>query len=673
MLKMNSCLISTVLILIAVRHVLSGGLGDVSNHPAWEYLDSLDCGFSATDRIVGGLTASLGQFPWLVRFGYKIESEGELDWMCGAALITDRHVLTAGHCVMPGEYVLSDVRIGEFDTRTNPDCQLSMCAPPVQDRKIKHIIIHPEFNKPPYHNDIAIVEMDNPVELNEYVTPLCLPREEEIRPKLGEIVSVAGWGKTNMTTQERAQILQYIALPIVAPDECSFGKGFKVDSNEILCAGAQLNQDTCVGDSGGPLMKVFDTEEGPKTFAIGVVSFGPTICGNKKPGVYSFVPHYLKWILDSIKEDVNATCKNFEGDTCKILYDCPYVINMITNREFEKARIRLCGFEENKPKVCCPKDVEAPKDNVIVFNNETEPSATKRPATREDTSKVPSTTLPTISLGHSDPFPNRSICGQVKNDDRIIGGQLAGIDEFPWLAQLKFVSRHKEYVGCAGSLITDRHILTAAHCVLRKVPHVRLGEYNVNTEHDCVENDCNDKPVDVAVKEAVKHPKYNDADISRYDIAILVLEQSVNFTDYIQPVCLPTTEYVAVQDYLKDSSYLTAGWGATEYDVTSPVKRKLRLNAVPIETCQVSFGNINVSLSYDNNVICAGGRKDEDSCQGDSGGSLVREVSEDYKVNWFIYGVTSFGARICGEEGLPGAYTRVTAYMDWIRETVSRT
>lgn len=58
------------------------------------------------------------------------------------------------------------MRLGEHDIRTNPDCQLRVCAPKVQDRNIKISKKHPQFDKPPFHNDIAILELESPVEIN---------------------------------------------------------------------------------------------------------------------------------------------------------------------------------------------------------------------------------------------------------------------------------------------------------------------------------------------------------------------------------------------------------------------------------------------------------------------------------------------------------------------------
>ena len=62
-----------------------------------------------------------------------------------------------------------------------------------------------------------------------------------------------------------------------------------------------LDEDSCGGDSGGPLMTAKFTNKIKRWIQIGVVSWGPTRCGAKgKPGVYTNVQHYLKWILDNI-------------------------------------------------------------------------------------------------------------------------------------------------------------------------------------------------------------------------------------------------------------------------------------------------------------------------------------------------------------------------------------
>ena len=67
--------------------------------------------------------------------------------------------------------------------------------------------------------------------------------------------------------------------------------------------------------------------------------------------------------------------------------------------------------------------------------------------------------------------------------------------------------------------------------------------------------------------------------------------------------------------------------------------------------------------------LCAGGEKNKDSCSGDSGGPLTYKKSTDQP--FYQVGIVSFGPNICGEEDVPGVYTRVAAFTDWIASKMS--
>lgn len=72
-------------------------------------------------------------------------------------------------------------------------------------------------------------------------------------------------------------------------------------TDEEICAGGIANEDTCSGDSGGPLMKVLDDgENGPRYYVVGVVTAGKLACGIESPGIYLNVQRYVPWILDQI-------------------------------------------------------------------------------------------------------------------------------------------------------------------------------------------------------------------------------------------------------------------------------------------------------------------------------------------------------------------------------------
>ncbi|RZC38819.1 serine protease easter-like, partial [Asbolus verrucosus] len=275
-------------------------------------------------------------------------------------------------------------------------------------------------------------------------------------------------------------------------------------------------------------------------------------------------------------------------------------------------------------------------------------------------------------------FLRESQCGYGSDPlegDRILDGQVTSLTEFPWMALLQYRKKNGNLVfSCGGSLISSRYVLTAAHCVkgqiLTKIGplvNVRLGEYNTETEKDCSNQlgfeMCNDKPFDSAIDKITVHPNHNEGSVDRYhDIALIKLKRQAPTTDFIKPICLPTkSERSNVGDKL-----VVAGWGRTEYASSSPVKLKLWVPIVASSQCSTRFRTAGVSLG--SRQLCAGGERGRDSCNGDSGGPLMSTTKND-SAQWYIEGVVSFGAK-CGTEGWPGIYTRVSEYVDWIRNNV---
>ena len=99
-------------------------------------------------------------------------------------------------------------------------------------------------------------------------------------------------------------ILQKIKLPIIENERCerAFRRHANIGHSQI-CVGGTPGEDSCGGDSGGPLMKVdVDEQFGPRYYLIGVVSFGAKRCGsNSMPGVYTRVSDYMDWVLDHMR------------------------------------------------------------------------------------------------------------------------------------------------------------------------------------------------------------------------------------------------------------------------------------------------------------------------------------------------------------------------------------
>lgn len=128
-------------------------------------------------------------------------------------------------------------------------------------------------------------------------------------------------------------------------------------------------------------------------------------------------------------------------------------------------------------------------------------------------------------------------------EDKIVAGQLAALHEIPQFAILFSKNEHLKLESvCGGVLISERFVLTAAHCLKEKeIEQVKLG-YNSLLPDD---GDSNmfDK-ADVRVKRQIPHEKYR-TNVKNHDIGLIELDQAVKFSHSIWPACLPddTTSY----------------------------------------------------------------------------------------------------------------------------------
>lgn len=91
---------------------------------------------------------------------------------------------------------------------------------------------------------------------------------------------------------------------------------------------------------------------------------------------------------------------------------------------------------------------------------------------------------------------------------------------------------------------------------------MRLGEYDLSTDVDCIDRDCNPPVLEIEVEEAIPHPQYEASSRHRHnDIALIRLRTPVQLNEYIQPVCLPLP---SVRSAINNSELLVvSGWGRT--------------------------------------------------------------------------------------------------------------
>ncbi|XP_041061556.1 coagulation factor X [Carcharodon carcharias] len=234
---------------------------------------------------------------------------------------------------------------------------------------------------------------------------------------------------------------------------------------------------------------------------------------------------------------------------------------------------------------------------------------------------------------------------------RIVGGNLCRRGFCPWQV---LINNQNDDGFCGGTLINSRWVVTAAHCFDVVLPHsVTAGEFDKLRTELWEEK--------VLVKKFLIHPQY---DPIRYDndIALLYLNQPVNFSTSIAPICLPN--HNLGQLLLQDGKVGTvSGWGLTHKGGrSSRFLRRVQLPYVEQEVCIQS-----TNLSVTDNMFCAGYKDDYmDSCQGDSGGPYAVL----YRQTWYLIGIISWGEG-CARAGKYGVYTRVPGYLSWIYDTLS--
>lgn len=236
-----------------------------------------------TRMIVGGSEAQPEAWPWQIAV---LNRKKQL--ICGGTLISSEFVLTAAHCVtsnlsiVAGEYNLAD--------RDSEDRQ---------ERFVARVFRHPQYNKRNVDNDIALLKLDQPLQLTTKVWPACLPSQgEELEPQTN--ATILGWGVTLYLSQpngkpqvERDDMLREARVPVVEFDECKQSYGDNLATHHVVCAGYKEGQiDSCAGDSGGPLL----VERDNRWHVYGVTSFGDE-CGKEgKYGIYSKTSAYINWI-----------------------------------------------------------------------------------------------------------------------------------------------------------------------------------------------------------------------------------------------------------------------------------------------------------------------------------------------------------------------------------------
>ncbi|XP_024867062.1 venom serine protease 34-like [Temnothorax curvispinosus] len=242
--------------------------------------DNCRCGWKNPTKIVGGMETGVNEYPMMAGLVDPLRKE----LYCGATIISERHVITAAHCLTDRQTNNVGVLVGDHDLSTGADTNASRIY------TVSRFYVHPFYNDASLENDIAIVMLNSDISFSEEVGPVCLPFQHRSDSFAGSYVDLLGWGTTQWTGM-KSKTLQKVTVTVITYRECR--RQYPNVSYSQLCTYAE-GKDACQFDSGGP-----DLWQNPTTkreVLVGVISSGIG-CASDKPGINTRVGTYIDWIL----------------------------------------------------------------------------------------------------------------------------------------------------------------------------------------------------------------------------------------------------------------------------------------------------------------------------------------------------------------------------------------
>ncbi|XP_023237050.1 venom peptide isomerase heavy chain-like [Centruroides sculpturatus] len=255
-------------------------------------------------------------------------------------------------------------------------------------------------------------------------------------------------------------------------------------------------------------------------------------------------------------------------------------------------------------------------------------------------------------------------CGRrFVRERKIIDGEESYLGEFPWMISVVGLNENRTALAhrCGAVILNKRWILTAAHCIH---PDEGPSDFLIRIKSFKVYPEKESKLIVQKVIKVIKHKGFDQSYDFNDDIALMKVENDIEFDAFASPICLPESSFDAI-----GKTGIVAGWGVTKGDtsVLSPSLRKVELPIISISKCLTWFNDSGYSyVRVRNTELCAGyENKRKDSCHGDSGGPLFMKINDRYT----IVGIVSHGIK-CGHAKMPGIYTKVASYLTWIESTM---
>ncbi|KAF2896974.1 hypothetical protein ILUMI_09201 [Ignelater luminosus] len=257
-------------------------------------------------------------------------------------------------------------------------------------------------------------------------------------------------------------------------------------------------------------------------------------------------------------------------------------------------------------------------------------------------------------------------CGgsSVNVQPLVVNGDSVEEGELPWMVAIMYRINQVHNYGCTGNLVTNKHVITAAHCVqYLSAPLVPVEDLLIVFGKVDLRN-WKDGAITRNVQNLTVHPDHKQ-DKGDGDVAVLTLEKSVDFEDFIQPICLWQEDDDL--DIIVGETGTIAGWGRDESGQNFVVDaKKIHLPIVSQVTCLRSdpdFSDITSTRTF-----CAGKLDGSGPCTGDSGAGFAMRRNG----RWTLRGVVSVSLKDTGTCAVSkySVFVDLAKFKIWLANTV---
>ncbi|XP_058798205.1 plasma kallikrein-like [Phymastichus coffea] len=527
---------------------------------------------------------------------------------CGGSIVSRQHIITAAHCVdkKRSPEIMRNIKVFAGTSRSDVGGKAY---------GISSITLHPGYTGASnfYLNDIAIVTLSQPMQFNANQQPIILPTKDV---ESGTAATITGWGDTRHPNGQTPIHLQKATMKLLDSSQCQSQLPYPL-SNTQVCAVARPGLGVCSGDSGGPLAA--------NGQLVGVASY-VVECGKGHPEVYTNVYSFVDFI-QRLKRDnkrKEAGCQGNAALSLRYTFHRKIAKTMVDKNNVETSLAFTIFL-----KVCM---------QLVAI---TYGITTQQIKNRESTMRGENEWIKQYLLAGS--------CASIEG--RIIGGENANIEEYPYQISMRWTyGLPRPMHFCGGSIVSNKHIVTAAHCVYDKQAANMLRNMKIYAGTSRSDSLAEGKAY--SVQSISVHPGYRGVSNSYLnDIAIVTLKEPIEFSAIQKPIELPS------RDVQNGATAVVTGWGYTKHpNGGTPINlKKATMRLLPSSQCQRRL-----PYALSNSQVCAVSQPGAGVCSGDSGGPLA--------VNNQLVGIASYVVE-CGK-GHPDVYTNVYSFVNFIRQTI---